>query len=233
MSDNDNCAALPAPNKETLELTAKVIALLVGVAYVLGLFIVNFHLGLYGIRSSGLLRADYVLAGGTWLFLFFFTGLLWRDVYQTFTHNTSSVPAKVAKVLLRFPIYLILMAFAIVALSAPTFNRDTYAMLVALGIVATSPIVLAYPLTVVIAIARLLLRLDRQKGTLPIFVLAFFAVILILMLAMYSAGVYPILSPAFGGGSAIPVQIRLRSDTAPEVQADFAEVLSRLMAPRI
>ena len=53
-----------------IETITKVIAVIAGLAYAAGLLIVNLHLARYGVFAVDLARAEYVLAGTTWLFVF-------------------------------------------------------------------------------------------------------------------------------------------------------------------
>jgi hypothetical protein len=48
---------------------SKALALIVGLLYIIGLFIVNFDLGTYGLFSLRLDRPEYILVGALWVFL--------------------------------------------------------------------------------------------------------------------------------------------------------------------
>lgn len=210
--------------KDFLELSGRAIVVSLGVSYVFGLFIVNYHLGLYGVRSAGLLRSDYILAGATWLFLLLLTGLLWRDLLREITRKDTALAARVASFALRFPIYAVLIAFTFSAIASPTFQLDSRESLRAMLVIGFSPLLLAYPVTVVVAIFRLLLRLDTQKKEPPIFAILLIFVVLVLVLAMYSAAVYPLVSTAYGGGSPVPVEVKLTQSAGADTQAYLRRV---------
>jgi hypothetical protein len=60
---------VPRPAARTLAGLAQLGALAVGVVYMIGVLIVNQHLGQYGIISLDLARPEYALAGALWVFL--------------------------------------------------------------------------------------------------------------------------------------------------------------------
>jgi hypothetical protein len=222
---SEQTATVPRSAKEVLELAGKVALALVGVAYVLGLFIVNFHFGMYGLRANTLLRADYVLAGGTWLFLFLLAGLLWRDLIRTAFYSRNAILTRLAILFIRLPIYALLVAFTFIAISAPGTNVDSAEMTTAIAITGLTPILLAYPLTVLVAVARLLLGYDKQQADTPTFALLFVGVVFVVALSLYSGGVYPLISPAYGGGASARVHVILANTTQKDVRAAFDEML--------
>jgi hypothetical protein len=222
---SDQHATVPRSAKDLLELSGKFALALVGAAYVFGLFIVNFHFGMYGLRANTLLRADYVLAGGTWLFLFLLAGLLWRDLIRAVFYAQVATLTRLATLLIRLPIYTLVIAFAVVAISAPGTRVDSVEMATAIAITGFSPLLLAYPLTVLVAVARLLLGYDKQKGDTPTFALLFFGVLLVVVLSLYSGGVYPLVSPAYGGGASACVRVSLEETTQKDTRAAFEEIL--------
>jgi len=55
--------------KEPIEVASKTLLVMAGVSYVVGLFILNFHLREYGIFYLNFLQIEYVMTGALWAFL--------------------------------------------------------------------------------------------------------------------------------------------------------------------
>ena len=213
---------LTARDPRLVEIILKAAAVMVGLAYVAGLFVVNFHLSLYGLHGLGLLRVEYVLAGATWLFLTVFAYLLWRNILTPLYTKDWRLGRRLVASAWRLLLSAAMLFFVFVVITYPDANsfrfRDMSARAAAVALVALG---LTYPAAVVLALVG---TEDGAGRNAPTFLLPYIGVCVIATLALYSIVVYPGISPAYGGGAATPVRVFLTTSASADVRANLSKL---------
>jgi hypothetical protein len=180
--------------------------------YIVGLLIVNFHLGRYGMTDFGLLRAEYLFAGSIWLFLVVWMALAirWAKV-EIGTKITKWKSGKKKAVRL---FNLIAEAFAFVLaplIPLPFLTGDGHALyhwkawygaLVLAG-TGLGLLLLFRTVSAVVHPAGKLLPDQPFRWFGPLW--AVYA--LLVFIGVYAYDVFPFISPIFGGGQLRSVQL--------------------------
>jgi hypothetical protein len=103
-TSDDSISSIFLKHKDNIETISKSFVLLLGIAYVIGLLILNFQLRNSGIHYLNFLQLEYVLVGTLWLFLTFttYSFLIGTHIYvkSIFSANTANRLKRISKALI-------------------------------------------------------------------------------------------------------------------------------------
>ena len=196
--------------RDVVDVLSKVVVVCVGGCYVIGLLIVNLHLRRYAFFNLGFLQVDYVMAGAVWLFLM---GLIVAFALYILS-KLAAIGEDIAKRDLRqagariaaSAVYVVvafsIIVYALILLSDHSLHILSIMILKVLGVlllnigglfllsIAAGEVVVGHTLVPKKAFIRIG---DYFRAF--VYVALFLAV-----LSTYSSYVFPLFSPAFGGG---------------------------------
>lgn len=194
------------------ELVSKVALTMLGLAYALGLVIVNLYLRRFGFFSAGLLRVEYVMAGLLWLALFgvgyLFEVLVRRGAtaakyFWASKRRTKAVVRALAGTLVPFVAFLFILTKIFVDFSARS-GRDWQAVL----FVFVTPSVFLNFGTFLKAGWQQYRQAEADPTVdISVFMIAVQGATLLTFLTYYAQVAYPRIHPSYGGGA--PSQVRI------------------------
>jgi hypothetical protein len=212
--------------REAVELVSKIGIGVIGVAYVVGLLIMNMHVRGYGLSYLGFLQIEYIMVGFLWLFLvswvFFAAGYLLKKCGELLSKRKQMR----LRELVFQAVFLLVPAFGIISgtrlvLSLLSEKGDLPFTIKghwkSLGILFFTVASIWSVMSFTSRIVR-----EKDKGTnkwhnaFYILQLLFW---ILLPLRMYATSVYPTLSPAFGGGKARRVALVIKADQLEAAEA--------------
>jgi hypothetical protein len=224
------------PWKDSIETATKAFVVVVGLAYVVGLFVLNMHIKNYGLHYLGFLQIEYVMAGALWLFL---TAVMyfWFLVIKTGIVSSLNVlkPAQFV--------------------GHGWWRKIVGGVVFILFLVTWIPIISVFPLLIIMIISDGMVDAKSREmvqvftslvsGLIGIFNLYYlqfaifkipvyahpileskyyyllqaflFTVLLLSGISGYSTKVYPKLSPVFGGGRAQKANFVIKKDSVDTI----------------
>lgn len=210
-----------------LEPISKAILGLVGLAYVIGLFILNFHVRRYGIYYLNFLQIEYVMVGALWIVLTGWTYCLMAWVFFSIKKIFSDPASKtrgIFDLLFRCWVgYTSLVLVLHILTEAGTLNylKGHWRMIFVLCLGAASIFNVGTKVKPLIVHIRSPQPkpLDRSLGFGQAFDAAFFAILLISGLSSYAAIAFPRISPIYGGGKPQKAEFLIKPDRLDTVKA--------------
>jgi hypothetical protein len=218
--------------KDRIEIISKLAIMLLGLAYGIGLIILNLHIRRFGVSYLNFLQIEYILVGMLWILLLgsVFAGLLVIDHVREFTKpivDKNSGPRWRAKSFRYFLILLTIISvyFVLSQIIAVASNGEIDSISI-LGIGS----VLNFALTIAvcrhlslhakvvrhaIAQAKFLTSAERKRRLAQSFEFVLSLLIFSSLLTGYAYKIFPKMSPAFGGGSFQRMQFVIKPDAVP------------------
>lgn len=205
-----------SPLRDSIESATKAGVLVIGTAYIFGLLIINMHLRRYGINYLGFLQIEYVMSGLLWGFLVAFTYSLWAFLKFVIRSRTKYVDRKK-------PIHSV--GGVLLVLVGVLGSYNLYA--VTLNFLAEGQIGFGWrvPFWLMLNVMILFVAIDRAKGfrkdfrAEKAFDLLYYVGSVVIALSMYTYGVFPKLSQAFGGGSPKAAIFIIKPDQTETISA--------------
>lgn len=196
----------------TFELASKIALTMLGLAYVLGLVIVNLYLRRFGFFSAGLLRVEYVMAGVLWLMLFGL-GYLFEIFIRRGIESAKYFWAnrRRTKAIIRALASITVPFFALLFILLKLFNdfsvrssRDWQAVLF---IIVTPSVFLNFGTVLKAGWHHYRKSETDPTSRPPVFMVAVQGVTLLTFLTYYAQAAYPRIHPSYGGGA--PSEVRI------------------------
>jgi hypothetical protein len=210
-----------------LETLSRLVVGLIGLAYVIGLLILNWHVRKYGIYYLNFLQIEYVMVGMLWACL---VGSVYCLLIASFGRAKQIYEAQKWKARFLTAIYLLLTLFGgfislVVVISILT---EAETVRVAgnwkiIGVLCLNAIAVYNVGSKVLQLRTHLLseRAHREKHErfAQLFDVFYTTVLLVVVLGAYSGAVFPRISPTFGGGKPQKAEFLIKADRIDTVKA--------------
>jgi len=214
--------------EKVLSSLARLGFILVGWCYVVGLLILNLHLGQYGVFSLNLLQVEYVMAGALWTFLVGFTYCLLHFVALPLRsgHNEGEQPPKrvgsAIRILTMGGLALSALVFVLFVLSDSELGLSQGSKILptlAVGgiLVLTAMTFVQLTSDIQVIVQRAFLgqaskKIDGVAKQASLSIFGFPIIVLLLLLSIYALYAFPKFSPAIGGGQKQVVEFISKAD---------------------
>lgn len=215
-----------SPWSGQLESISKAILGLVGFAYVIGLFILNFHVRRYGIYYLNFLQIEYVMVGALWIILVGWTYCLLAWIFfsiKNFSASAHRILSILSLLLSVFGGYSSLVIVLNVLTEAATVNflKGHWRIIFVLCLGAISVFNVGTKVKPVVDHFRSpqQKKLDMRFRFAHAFDASYFAILLIVGLSSYAAIAFPKISPIFGGGKPQKAEFLIKADSLGTVKA--------------
>lgn len=206
------------------EFASKVLFVLVGSCYSVGLIIVNLHLTSLGIGGAELLRSDFVLAGASFLVMLGAFLLLGPAIAYGVSVSRANWSRRsrwsaigITALYLMTPIAFPVIVISAFADSRVKFNRwSDWFLILLLAAMAFQARLLATTVRGYVEKRRTPFDLPEHRYFLHYHALGVAGLFILFLGAVvaYARSVYPYLSAAYGGGARSPVLLVLAPDEA-------------------
>ncbi len=208
------------------EAASRIVVGLIGLAYVIGLLILNLHVRKYGIYYLNFLQIEYVMVGMLWACL---VGSMYclliaifgraRQIYKT--RERKAIFENIVYLLLTLLVAYTCLVFVLNVLTeAETVRYSGYWKI--LGVLFLSAIGVFNVGSKVIELRTHLLseraQRDKHSKFAQFFDIFYMTVLLVVILGIYSNSVFPKISATFGGGKPQKAQFLIKTDRMETVK---------------
>jgi len=237
MNENQSIGRFLSKRIESLREIAGTLGVIGGICYVIGYIAVNIYLSQFGVNYLNLIQARYFATG---LLYIVFLGLVFigpvlsiiafrqtKSIKTSSTRNLQSVALVIANIAL---ISILIWAIGLLVTEVDRFDPFAHpisARQVTLWIaLPISHLALIFPIIVMwlveryLAIRAIKISEDKTPGSTQEYRLIFraifsglFVICLLISLYVFAVSVYPNVSPSFGGGAPILVQVLVREES--------------------
>lgn len=220
--------------RDAIETTTKGLVVFVGLAYVIGLFVLNMHVRRYGMHYLGFLQIEYVMAGILWLFLtaVMFSWVLlnkkllkdawsividkaWKD--KGWKARASGMLALTIYAPFQLAVSLSIPAWILFIVSGGTVDFYSWEMIKILLYLLSGCIGIFN----IVSEARKIFKKDGSstgRSRADNFLFTFFYVALFFSgISRYSTNAFPKLASVFGGGSGQKLQFIIKKDNVDTI----------------
>jgi hypothetical protein len=218
-TSDDSIASGFLKHKDNIETVSKGIIALIGIAYVVGLLILNFHLRNFGIRYLSFLQLEYVLVGMLYLFITITTYLsgavIYRHIkYLCFEKKKRSIFVSCV-ILITLLLYWLIMFLLVVDFDFRVI--DLPGLVVVLVLILNA---LGMNSVVISSKSDFSKHLKFSKNQiLHKFLLILFSVAFqTIGTSLYANLVFPKLTSAYGGGKKQIIQFLVNAEFIPEIK---------------
>jgi hypothetical protein len=214
--------------REPIESIPKIGITIVGVAYVIGLLILNIHIGKFGVYYLGFFQVEYVMTGALWSFLsgitFFVCHLVKSQVegiinqYKAEKKGVKLLPLLILQAMITLIGAPMSLVYVLIILSGNKLSPFSLSFWLALGVLFIN---LGAILAVVLKVKKIYKyfirrsesvqeeKMTKYQGFVDIF---HNIIVFVLALGLYATYVFPELSPAYGGGKKQLAEFVIKAD---------------------
>jgi hypothetical protein len=223
-TSDDSISSIFLKHKDNIETISKSFVLLLGIAYVIGLLILNFQLRNSGIHYLNFLQLEYVLVGTLWLFLTFttYSFLIGTHIYvkSIFSANTANRLKRISKALIILIAQLAILLNIIQVLSdyqLPFTQRSAW---IAIGVLLLHALSFNSILHSIKGDFRIVGLFSVLKGNTwnIVFTTMYYLIVFVCGISTYSNFLFPNLSSVYGGGKKQVVEFIVKEEFVPTLQ---------------
>lgn len=195
---------------------------LVGVFYGFGYVIVNSHLFSYGVKVFELTRPNYLVAGVVFcvfhLFAFGWPAALAIDAKDFTIIGASHDMSRVHRKALQMAILSAILGAVMLSMILPLSNMRAFIEILNLDYLQYLGILALASASLTISVSIRVMRLESTPGSTQLMSWhaigpwMFFLLSVVTVLSSWSTSIYPAISPVYGGGQAVNVQLVIDSE---------------------